>query len=63
MDNNLKIRLLQHLDPQSYFRIYEFTCADAQEKKPMVIFEISAALHQPEKFIQEDYIRYVSDYQ
>jgi ATP-dependent DNA helicase RecG len=53
----LETWLLQRLNPRIDFRIYEFTYADAQEKKSMVIFEIPAALHQPVKFIHVGYIR------
>jgi len=49
--------LHQFLDPRVDFRIHEFDYQDHETKKPIVIFEIPAALHQPVRFDRIGYIR------
>lgn len=49
--------LHQFLDPRIDFRFFEFVYKDAQGGKPMVIFEIPAAVNQPVKFNKIGFVR------
>ena len=49
--------LHQYLDPRVDFRIYEFNYPDNQGEKPIALFEIPAAFHQPVRFDRVSHIR------
>ncbi len=49
--------LHQFLSPRVDFRIYEFDYSDHGDVKPIAMFEIPAAFHQPIRFDQVGYIR------